>query len=91
MVESELDRLITKRHDQRVKDDGERPAEELYMESVRRHEELERRERLWQLLRFHQGMARSHTANLEALVNRHRLEVERCEALLGITDTKGVA
>jgi hypothetical protein len=42
-VESELDRLITRRHDQRVKDEGERQLEEAWRESERR-EEARRRE-----------------------------------------------
>jgi hypothetical protein len=36
-VEADLDRLITRRHDQRVKDEGERQAEEAWAESERRH------------------------------------------------------
>jgi hypothetical protein len=36
-VEVDLDRLITRRHDQRVKDETERRAEELWKESVRRY------------------------------------------------------
>jgi hypothetical protein len=36
-VEADLDRLITRRHDQRVKDEGERQAEEAWAESERRY------------------------------------------------------
>jgi uncharacterized membrane protein YccC len=36
-VEADLDRLITRRHDQRMKDATERHAEELWRESVRRY------------------------------------------------------
>ena len=43
IVEAELDRLITKRHDRRVLAEGERPAEEMWQESERR-EEARRRE-----------------------------------------------
>jgi hypothetical protein len=44
-VESELDRLITRRHDQRVKDEGERQLEEAWREREReRREEARRRE-----------------------------------------------
>lgn len=42
-VESELDRLITRRYDQRVKDEGERQLEEAWRASERR-EEARRRE-----------------------------------------------
>jgi hypothetical protein len=41
-VETDLDRLITRRHDRRVIDEGERPAEEAWRESERRHEEQRR-------------------------------------------------
>lgn len=36
-AERDLDRLITKRHDQRVKDEGERQVEEAWAESERRY------------------------------------------------------
>jgi hypothetical protein len=61
-----------------------RPAEELYAESVRRHNEKRARQRLWDLLRYHERMIHAHTATSEVIVGRHRLEIERCEALLGL-------
>ncbi len=54
------------------------------MESTRRHHEREQRRRWWEWLRFHEQMVRAHTANLERLVGRHRLETERYAALLGV-------
>jgi len=39
IVEADLDRLITKRHDRRVADEGERPAEEMWRESERRYQQ----------------------------------------------------
>jgi hypothetical protein len=42
-VEAEIDAFISKRHEQRVKSEGERQAEEAWRESERR-EELRRRE-----------------------------------------------
>ena len=41
-VEAELDRLITRRHDTRVSSEGERQAEEMWQESVKRYEEKRR-------------------------------------------------
>jgi hypothetical protein len=41
-VESELDRLITRRHDQRVKDEGERQLEEAWRERERERERASR-------------------------------------------------
>ena len=36
LVEAELNQFIEKRHDQRVSDEGQRPAEEVWAESQRR-------------------------------------------------------
>jgi hypothetical protein len=36
-TEKELDLLITRRHDRRVVEEGERPLQEAWMESERRH------------------------------------------------------
>jgi hypothetical protein len=58
--------------------------EELYADSVRAHAEKRRRQRLWDKLRHHERMIRVHTTTSEVIVGRHRLEVERCEALLGL-------
>ena len=43
-VERELDRLIEKRHDQRVQSEGERLEEELWQESVDRYNARRREE-----------------------------------------------
>ena len=43
-VETDLDHLIEKRHDQRVLSEGERAAEELWAESVRRYFARQREE-----------------------------------------------
>jgi hypothetical protein len=43
-VEADLTRLIEKRHDRRVVEEGERPAEEAWQESERRHEARKREE-----------------------------------------------
>jgi hypothetical protein len=43
-VEADLNRLIEKRHDRRVVEEAERPAEEMWAESVRRHNARRREE-----------------------------------------------
>lgn len=43
MVEAELTRLVEKRHDQRVKTEGERREEALWVSSTREYAERERR------------------------------------------------
>ena len=62
-VEGEIDVFISRRHEKRIRDEGERAAQEMYEESCRRHSERERLELLWERLRYHHAMIRSHTAN----------------------------
>jgi hypothetical protein len=73
-VETDLDRLIERRHDQRVLSEGERPAEELWAESVRRYsarQEADHRtawhEYEMRLYRIHSGLAAEHLARAERL------------------------
>ena len=58
------------------------------MESVRRCHAKERESILWERLRYSEQMIRAHTATLEAIIARHRTEVKRCEALLGINGSE---
>jgi hypothetical protein len=82
---------VERRHDQRAKSEGQKREEELWMETVRRYHEKERTSLLWERLRYHEAMVRAHTTTHEAIINRHRAGVERCEQLLGINETKGAA
>ncbi len=70
--------------------EAERDEEALWMASVRRYHERERAQTLWEKLRYHEAMMRRHTSTYEFIVGRHRLEVERCEALLGISEKGAV-
>ena len=79
-AESHLDALITKRHDQRVRDEGERPAEEAWAESCRVYEAKRRAERLFEWVSYHEEAAERALANGEAIAARHRAQIE---ALLG--------
>jgi hypothetical protein len=69
--EHELNRLIVKRHDRRAAEEGHRPSEELWQESVERYNS----EREWQLraawFSYHQDQAARHRRTLEALIARH--------------------
>jgi hypothetical protein len=70
-VEGGLDRLITKRHDQRAAEQGHRPSEELWQASVERYN-AEREIKLraaW--CSYHQDQAARHRRTLEALIARH--------------------
>jgi hypothetical protein len=74
-----------KRHDQRVKTEGKRPKEMAWKEPSRERAEERRQERLWERLHWHEQMIRAHDATHQAIVARHRGEVERLERELGIT------
>ena len=78
-VESELDRLIERRHDRRVAEEGERPAEEIWMESERRYDARRLAENRAAWREYHRGQAERHRAVLEALVSRHEAEAEKYE------------
>jgi hypothetical protein len=70
-VEHELNRLIEKRHDQRMTEESHKPSEELWRASVERYNcERERQLRVaW--CEYHQGQAARHRAVLESLIARH--------------------
>ena len=70
-VEHELDAFIEKRHDRRVADEGERPAEEMWQESERRYQEKHRQMARYEWHAFHCGQAVRHRTTLEALIAHH--------------------
>ena len=86
-VESELDRLITRRHDQRLKDEGHRPSEELWAASERAYFARRDEERRLERLTYHEGQAARLSGALGALVAYHEAEAEKCRSQL----TKGDA
>jgi hypothetical protein len=70
-VEHELDAFISKRHEQRVKSEGERQAEEAWKESVRRYEALRREENRQAWASFHETQAERHRRTLAGLIAGH--------------------
>jgi vacuolar-type H+-ATPase subunit E/Vma4 len=77
-VEAELDRIVEKRHDQRVRDEGERTREALWAASVRRYHARQQQDHraAWydyemRLYRIHSGLASEHLARAEWLENGH--------------------
>jgi hypothetical protein len=58
------------------------------METVKAYNERERESMLWERLRYHEALIRSHSATFKLLIGRHRSEVERLERLLGISDSE---
>ncbi len=77
MVEGELDRLVTRRHDARVSSEGERQAEEVWQESVRRYNARKSEEMRAAWCEHHQGQAVRLRVVLEALIVRHEEQAER--------------
>ena len=80
-VDKELDAFIERRAKSTPDPDELEPS---YAESVRRYREKERREHLWQRLRFHERQLQNHTRTFQEILDKHRAGVERCEAMLGI-------
>jgi hypothetical protein len=82
-VEKELDHFIAKRHKQRVKEEGERPEEEAWVESERRENARRREQNRLAWYEFHTMRATSLRADLEALIAHHegRAEKLRGEAI----------
>jgi hypothetical protein len=76
-VEKEIDQFISRRHDQRVKAEGERAAEEAWGESTRAYEEKRRQVARLEWHAFHCGQAERHRRTLEALIACHEAAAER--------------
>jgi hypothetical protein len=73
-VETDLDRLIEKRHGQRVLSEGERPSEELWTASERIYEGKRQRRRAWEWVRYFEEQAARAERNgaLVAAANRRK-------------------
>jgi hypothetical protein len=59
-AEAQLERFITQRHEKRVADEGERQAEEMWRESVRRFHERSEAEMRERWVEYHTHMATLH-------------------------------
>ena len=70
-VERELDRLIERRHDQRVAEESHRPSEELWQASVERYNAERERKLRAAWCSYHQDQAARHRRTLAALIARH--------------------
>ena len=82
-VESDLTRLIEKRHDQRVSEEQSR-IEDGWAESVRAHHARRQQDLAWQWLRYHVARQRAHRHTFALLDAHHSAEIEKYEAMLGI-------
>ncbi len=79
-VEAELTAFIERRASKEPDPDTSQAS---YMESVRRYHDRERQAHLWQRLRFHERMLRSHRESFREIVRRHKAGLAECEAALG--------
>ena len=82
MVEAELTRLIERRHDERVKTEGERREEELWVSSAREYAEREKRQLEAARYAFEMNLCEIH----ERLAAEHE---ERALRLLEDDEQKG--
>ncbi len=84
IVEAELDSFVARRDQQRRRDEGERPAEEIWAESIRRHHARQQRELAWEWLRYHVARQRAHRKTFALLDAHHEAEIQRYSEMLGL-------
>ncbi len=68
--EGQLSAFIAHRHEKRVAEEGERRAEEIWQESVRRYHEREREQNRWAWVRHFDLMAANHAKLAEEYERR---------------------
>ncbi len=71
-TEKELDGLIRRRHDQRAAENGHRPSEELWQESVRTYNAKEESRRAWDWIRALEERAERAERNAAEIAARNR-------------------
>jgi hypothetical protein len=88
-VEAESDNFISRRHDKRVEQEGERPAEEMWAESERRHAARRREENRAAWCKYHQDQAARHRAILETLATYHEGEAAKLQLEDAVVEREG--
>ena len=76
-VEHELNRLIEKRHGQRIANEEQRRIEDGWVESTARYDAERRRELREAWASFHEDQAARHRAVLEILITHHQTEAQK--------------
>jgi len=89
-VEGELANFISRRHEKRVKEEGERTAEEMWAESERRYAARRREENRAAWCRYHQDQAVRHRASLEALATYHESKAAKLQLKDAVVEGEGV-
>ncbi len=82
--EADLERLIERRHDQRVATEGERKLEEDWQITERRHAAERHKALALQWLEYHQQRLEGHKVTASILQAHHEGEIKRYEKILGI-------
>jgi hypothetical protein len=76
-VEHELDAFISRRHEQRVAEEGERPEHEIWRESEMRYDAFKRAEDRAARLAYHEGQAARLRHALGELVAQHEAAADK--------------
>jgi hypothetical protein len=88
-VGAELDNLISRRHEKRVEQEGERLAEEMWAESERRYAARQREVNRAAWCKYHQDQAARHRAILETLATYHKGEAAKLQLEDAVVEGEG--
>ncbi len=76
-ADAQIDTFISRRHERRVKDEGERAEEEMWMASSRRAKVRQDAEERAEKVVFHRGQAERLRRTLEELITHHETQAEK--------------
>ena len=82
-AEADLDRLITRRHDHRAAENGHRPSEELWQESVRTYNAKEENRLTWDWIRALEERAERAERNGVEIAARKRARANALRLRVG--------
>lgn len=83
-AEAELDVFIGCRHDRRVAEEGERPAEQAWVESVRRFHAEQQKALALEWLSYYQQRREGNRRMFSLIDSHHEQEIRRYERMLGL-------
>jgi hypothetical protein len=87
MAEQELNRFVERRHDQRVKEEGDAARiAAAWAESCDKYNAARQHELAWQWLRYHVAAQRTHRRTFAIIDAHHEAEIRRYEAMLNLND-----
>ena len=83
VVDADLDRLVERRHEKRILEEGERAEEEAWVESTKKTNAAREAELREQWSSYHLDQAERHKAVLEDLVAHPKQQAQKLGASLG--------